>query len=556
MLQEEGVFDEADEGPVFYMNSYFICHLTNRRQDSGRPLRFDIDIDSWERDMRFIWEDLANPALPIFVHIVQPDPPVTRRPGTFGTLLIVQNPTPFRAACLTTSIEPALPRNKVEEIARSFDSILPYRHVLFHAGASDVCDDRRARGIGACDILVGRRMLPQGQPVRICDGLGLVINIPPPLQPDEWEQRYLTGRGIVSSGTDDVSMTFRTQTSSSSSEHRTRDQPQPVPQDAAFSTDEYSSYSNDMSNCTDDWRDFVVFTIIPGSTVQLSLPWHDEGEFYRLIQDAFAFDEHNIVHVHHMQSTPGDIAETNHECLLVQTVTDPPSADILRLILVDIEVYTDEHNTPLVFARRACWLPETATRLTVFRLLGVEEHFWADPDRAHLWLNFDWIAQDNPMPLTLHHGHYLVATIGEEALIGPLSPNDFAMTSEVEDSSDDVQDLQDGTSSLFHHELRLTRRSPYQCQSDHNSTSYSTVDSPIHTLTHRQRPRRRFFSTGWNTPLENHFATTATVEMEEEGRVAYINHHMVPQQTYLPHLLDTSNGATHRRSLILGRADH
>ena len=208
MLQEEGVFDEADEGPVFYMNSYFICHLTNRRQDSGRPLRFDIDIDSWERDMRFIWEDLANPALPIFVHIVQPDPPVTRRPGTFGTLLIVQNPTPFRAACLTTSIEPALPRNKVEEIARSFDSILPYRHVLFHAGASDVCDDRRARGIGACDILVGRRMLPQGQPVRICDGLGLVINIPPPLQPDEWEQRYLTGRGIVSSGTDDVSMTF------------------------------------------------------------------------------------------------------------------------------------------------------------------------------------------------------------------------------------------------------------------------------------------------------------------------------------------------------------
>jgi hypothetical protein len=35
-LQEEGVEDDADEGPVFFMNSYFICHATHRHQHTGK----------------------------------------------------------------------------------------------------------------------------------------------------------------------------------------------------------------------------------------------------------------------------------------------------------------------------------------------------------------------------------------------------------------------------------------------------------------------------------------------------------------------------------------
>ena len=85
-LQEEGVTEDIDEGPVLYMNSYFVCHITNRRQAGGRPLRFDRGINSWEDDIRFVWEDLVNMNLPIFVHLVQPEPPFSVAPGTFGTL--------------------------------------------------------------------------------------------------------------------------------------------------------------------------------------------------------------------------------------------------------------------------------------------------------------------------------------------------------------------------------------------------------------------------------------------------------------------------------------
>lgn len=77
--------------------------------------------------MRFIWEDLADPALPLLVYLVTPEPPFSIQPGTFGTLLLIQNPHPFRAVCLVTVVEPA-----VTEIAHSFDIVVPFQHILFH----------------------------------------------------------------------------------------------------------------------------------------------------------------------------------------------------------------------------------------------------------------------------------------------------------------------------------------------------------------------------------------------------------------------------------------
>ena len=118
-LQEEGEEEDPGDGdgPVLMMNSYFICHLTNQRQESSRPVRFDQDIDTWEQEMRFVWEGHADPNLPISVYLVTPEPAFSIRPGTFGTLLIIQNPNPFRAACLVTVVEPALPRFRISEMA-------------------------------------------------------------------------------------------------------------------------------------------------------------------------------------------------------------------------------------------------------------------------------------------------------------------------------------------------------------------------------------------------------------------------------------------------------
>ena len=83
----------------------------------------------------------------------------------------------------------------------------------------------------------------------------------------------------------------------------------------------------------------------------------------------------------------------------------------MRLILVDIEVYPPGEHQPVVFSRKPIWMPQIANRLTVFRLLGIEDHYQANPLRGHLWLNHIWISHDDAMPLQFLHGDFLAAVI-------------------------------------------------------------------------------------------------------------------------------------------------
>ena len=54
--------------------------------------------DIWERDIRFIWEDLIDGASR-FVSVVQPDPPHLAVRGTVATVIVHQHQLPDRALC-------------------------------------------------------------------------------------------------------------------------------------------------------------------------------------------------------------------------------------------------------------------------------------------------------------------------------------------------------------------------------------------------------------------------------------------------------------------------
>eukprot|EP00435_Cladocopium_sp_Y103_P056929 s520_g19.t1 len=77
--------------------------------------------------------------------------------------------------------------NKRVEIAHSLELQAPFQELLAHADGICICTDREAQGLGLCSINVGRRQLPHGEPVRIHDGLGLVIEISPRLPRAQWD---------------------------------------------------------------------------------------------------------------------------------------------------------------------------------------------------------------------------------------------------------------------------------------------------------------------------------------------------------------------------------
>ena len=82
LLNQEGHYDAGEEDEIVYVTSYYINHHHHRFHDEPRVLRFDRDVAEWERDVRFIWEDLVDHDAPIDIVIVRPDPPKFAYPAT------------------------------------------------------------------------------------------------------------------------------------------------------------------------------------------------------------------------------------------------------------------------------------------------------------------------------------------------------------------------------------------------------------------------------------------------------------------------------------------
>eukprot|EP00435_Cladocopium_sp_Y103_P035841 s2481_g9.t1 len=181
LLRNEGTVEDEDEGPVIFLTSFFISHANHPFCDAPRPSRFDADFRDWDRDARFIWEDVVDDSAALDIVIVQPAPPHLALPGTIATVIVQQHMTPMKHAFLTTAVYIADPRTHFYDAAHSADPVLPYAEIIRLAGTTDVCRQRHEQGYGRCSLHVGFRMLPDAQDVQLDTGLGLTVRVPAPM---------------------------------------------------------------------------------------------------------------------------------------------------------------------------------------------------------------------------------------------------------------------------------------------------------------------------------------------------------------------------------------
>ena len=196
----KGTAEREDEGLVIYFNTYYVSHRTNCRQEGGRIVRLAQDVQQWRQDLQRIWSDMLDFAADFEVVTDAPDPPVTAMRETVGIILIIQHPDEFRAACLTTAWIPDMPDFRVLQMAYSWEAGVEQRHVgveqrhvLSRGGVLELCDLRHAQGYGTCKIRVGVFEYPADRAVKIHGGLGLFIEVPPPMHPTDWED-YVIAR--------------------------------------------------------------------------------------------------------------------------------------------------------------------------------------------------------------------------------------------------------------------------------------------------------------------------------------------------------------------------
>eukprot|EP00435_Cladocopium_sp_Y103_P049926 s1783_g15.t1 len=465
-LEEEGIVEDEEEGPVAYFNTYYISHHTNQRQDFGRQLRLGSAFQTWATEIRQLWHDFFDHSIDFEAMLVSPESPVISSEGSSGTLLVVQHPNPERAACLTTALIPDIPTFRVIEVAHSFETISGQRALLYYAGVLDLCDHRIEQYVGECTIRVGRYHYPPNRPVRVHEGLGILVDVPPPMSQQDWEDRLVrqlhAQAGQVQQprfedghDSDETGLLARSPIQAFNVGGNAE-----ASSMSASSTSDVSSHSRSSSYVASDaWYIVIVFSLTGGER-ELEVPWHNGEELFERVAHRFGIVPDDIVAVHTVLPCPPDIVQDDRRALLLQLPGDPLQPADQKLVLVDIEYKEDVDGPASRIDRRVRRIPCYITRASVIRLCGYDGHCSQDPARCWVWLNDEYIPEDSPI-LQFAHGNYLKLAIpahtdrqicdtGESYWPMDLDHRyDFDLSGQ-EDGSDESNLLQ---SAIIHHKL-------------------------------------------------------------------------------------------------------
>ena len=535
---------DSDNAPVIFLSSYYLDHVRHRHHYQARPLRFSLDFNNWEDDIRFMWEDHIDPDLSIEVSLVQPQPPAIINGNIFGTLIVHQNPHEPQVACLISAVIISDPNTRVQESAHSVGPFLPPEQALQLGGVDELCDLREQVGSDACSLHIGFRLLPRDQPIPIHDGLGITIRVPTPMSVEEdehnlavrihhqhaqqplhgWrgegdhqeqpETRHPTGDTAPPEYPEDVtSFMARSFSSSAYRQGSTR----------GPSTSSSSSRTSTLG--LDETRRALVFCL-DGRSINIDAPWDDADRLWHVCSQALDIAERDIMRVLHVDYRPDDIAQDELECLLLLKRQEEPPVSFLRLCLQDVNHAADRRGPRTLISRKSTLIPRRSNRASIIRLAGFEGHCFHEPWRCHVWINGN-LFSDEIEVIELNNGDYVRIDI-------PSHPEDPEQPCAATSTASDGQ-LQDyNNTSLQTHASDFDDMSYMQigslptgqkCKLDNNSVVGGPEFAvPFEAPEPQGRPEILLGEhIECMDALHRFWWLHSAVEIEEEGRVLYVS---------------------------------
>ena len=137
-----------DEGPVAYVDTWFIHHQLRPDCLESRAIKLHHDSPNWLADLIEPWTGELDPAEEAIVHLVQPQPPCTMMECVLAHLIIEQSHRPQHGVGLisTSSYDRATPgRNTISHRAFSLPQLMNAPMVFRHIGLFDTCQRQRCR---------------------------------------------------------------------------------------------------------------------------------------------------------------------------------------------------------------------------------------------------------------------------------------------------------------------------------------------------------------------------------------------------------------------------
>ena len=92
---EQGSFVECtEEGPVAYIDTWYVHHQRQRHCRNARPFRLQGDPATWKDDILDLWTDILDPTIATTIHLVRPTPPCAMTECVLAHLILEQSERP------------------------------------------------------------------------------------------------------------------------------------------------------------------------------------------------------------------------------------------------------------------------------------------------------------------------------------------------------------------------------------------------------------------------------------------------------------------------------
>ena len=102
-LEQDGAIEVEEGGQVLYVNTWFLNYPDHERCLEYRTVRIAGDFEHWNQQFTRAWRDRIEPGIPVYFHLVHPQPPTSRmQPMVLPHVILMQRaPEEGRAAVIT-----------------------------------------------------------------------------------------------------------------------------------------------------------------------------------------------------------------------------------------------------------------------------------------------------------------------------------------------------------------------------------------------------------------------------------------------------------------------
>ena len=142
LFTSQALIECEEEGPIAYIDTWYIHHGRQRQCDEPRAVKIFQDPATWITDILQPWNEEIDHTMDILIYLVRPKPPCTPMECMLAHFIIEQAPRPDWTVALVTIQDASFRGATVNHKAFSISSLMNARAIIRLANMQSTCDAR------------------------------------------------------------------------------------------------------------------------------------------------------------------------------------------------------------------------------------------------------------------------------------------------------------------------------------------------------------------------------------------------------------------------------